>query len=93
VVVRAAQAGDARFEAALDVTVSFEVTAATVNVFFGNVTAPGTGGASPKVGDIAAALPPNSNRGSLLVVAPAVSKQELVLAVEQVAVEQVIQQV
>jgi hypothetical protein len=72
VVVRAAQAGDARFEAALDVTVSFQVTAATVNVFFGNVTSTGTGGASPKVGDIAAALPPKSNRGSLLVVAPAV---------------------
>jgi hypothetical protein len=72
VIVRASQAGDARFDAAPDVTVSFQVTAATVNVFFGSVTAANAPEASPKVGDIAAALPPNSNKGSLLVVAPAV---------------------
>ena len=72
VIVRASQAGDARFEAAPDVTASFQVTAATVNVYFGNVTSATPGAAAPKVGDIAAAIPPNSNRGSLLVVAPAV---------------------
>ena len=72
VIVRASQAGDARFEVAPNVTVSFQVTAATVNVFFGNVTPVSQGGAFSKVGDIAAALPPNSNQGSLLVVAPSV---------------------
>ena len=72
VIVRASQAGDARFEVAPNVTVSFQVTAATVNVFFGNVTPVSQGGAFSKVGDIAAALPPNSNQCSLLVVAPSV---------------------
>ncbi len=72
VIVRASQAGDARFDAATDVTVSFQVTAATVNVFFGNLTFANQSGPAPKVGDVAAAVPPNSNRGSLLVVAPAV---------------------
>jgi hypothetical protein len=72
VILRASQAGDARFEAAPDVTVSFQVTAATVNIFIGAVTSTTPGSTAPKLGDIAAAVPPNSNRGSLLFVAPAV---------------------
>jgi hypothetical protein len=68
VVVRASQAGNATYNAAPDVSVSFRVTAATTNVFFGTVVNPNN--QTVKVGDIAAALPPNSNRGSLLVVAP-----------------------
>ena len=67
--IRASQAGNAIYNAAPDVTVSFTVTAATTNVYFGTVT---TVGSTTKAGDIAASMPPNSNRGSLLVVAPSV---------------------
>ncbi len=69
VVVRASQPGNAIYDAAPEVSVSFNITAATLNVFFGAVS---SGGSTAKSGDIAAALPPNSNRGSLLVVAPGV---------------------
>ena len=67
--IRAAQAGDAIYNAAPDVTLSFTVTAATTKVYFGTVT---TAGSTTKAGDVAASMPPNSNRGSLLVVAPSV---------------------
>jgi hypothetical protein len=67
--IRASQAGDAIYNAAPDVIVSCAVTAATTNVFFGTVT---SAGSTTKAGDVAAALPPNSNKGSLLVVAPSV---------------------
>ena len=69
VVVRASQPGNAVYNAAPDVTVTFGVTSAKTNVFFGTVT---SSGSTAKSGDIAAVLPPNSNRGSLLVVAPSV---------------------
>jgi alpha-tubulin suppressor-like RCC1 family protein len=68
VVLKAMQPGDARYEPAPDATVSFRVTAATVNVYFGQVT--NRNNQTVKVGDIAASLPPNSPQGSLLVVAP-----------------------
>jgi hypothetical protein len=67
--IRASQAGNAIYNAAPEVTRSFTVTAATTNVYFGTVT---TAGSTTKAGDVAASMPPNSNRGSLLVVAPSV---------------------
>lgn len=71
VVIVASQSGDAVWNAAPEVSVSFVVTAAGMNVYFGSVTTPG--GSASKVGDIAAALPPNSSSGSLVVVAPAIN--------------------
>jgi hypothetical protein len=69
VVVRASQPGNAIYNAAPDVAVTFSVTAAKTNVFFGTVT---NAGSTAKSGDVAAVLPPDSNKGSLLVVAPSV---------------------
>lgn len=69
VLIRASQAGNALYDAAPDVTVGFTVTAATLNVFFGALNSSGAPG---KVGDVAATLPPNSNQGSLLIVAPGI---------------------
>jgi hypothetical protein len=67
--IGASQAGNAIYNAAPEVILSFTVTAATTNVYFGSVT---TTGSTAKAGDVAASMPPNSNRGSLLVVAPSV---------------------
>jgi len=69
VVVSASQPGNAVYNAAPDLAVTFSVTAAKTNVFFGTVT---NAGSTTKSGDVAAVLPPNSNKGSLLVVAPSV---------------------
>ena len=68
--VRAAQAGDSRYDAAPDLTVSFAVSAARVNVFLGQVASANPGASGPRVGEIAATLPPGTNRGSLLLVVP-----------------------
>jgi hypothetical protein len=70
VVVRAAQAGDARYDAAPDATVSFAVSAARVNVFLGTVVSANLGSSGPRVGEIGVTLPPGGNRGSLLLVVP-----------------------
>jgi hypothetical protein len=69
VVVRASQPGNAVYNAAPDVAVTFSVTAAKTNVYFGTVT---NAGSTAKSGDVAAVMPPDSNKGSLLVVAPSV---------------------
>jgi hypothetical protein len=69
VVVLASQPGNAIYNAAPDVSVSFSVTAAKTNVYFGAVI---SAGGTAKSGDIAAVLPPDSNKGSFLVVAPSV---------------------
>ncbi len=68
--VRAAQAGDSRYDPAPDVTVSFAVSAARVNVFLGQVASANPGASGPRVGEIGATLPPGTNRGSLLLVVP-----------------------
>ena len=69
VVVRASQPGNAVYNAAPDLAVTFSVTAAKTNVYFGTVT---NAGSTTKSGDVAAVMPPDSNKGSLLVVAPSV---------------------
>ena len=67
--IRASQAGSAIYNPAPDAFASFTVTAAKTNVYFGAVTIVGS---TTKAGEVAAAMPPNSNIGSLLVVAPSV---------------------
>lgn len=67
VTVRASQSGDTVHAAAPDVTVSFDVAAAGLSVFFGPIVDVASG---RKNGDMAAALPPDRPTGSLLVVAP-----------------------
>ena len=69
VVILASQPGNAVYNAAPDVAVTFSVTAAKTNVYFGTVT---SAGSTAKTGDIAAVMPPDTNKGSLLVVAPSV---------------------
>lgn len=94
VTVRASQAGNADYQAAQDMTQSFEVTAVDDLVFFGSFWSSAASQSSltradgarvfaltdgdTKVGDIAAVLPADSDTGSLLVVAPSVGINELV---------------
>ncbi len=70
VLVRALQPGDSRYDPAPDVTISFAVSAARVNVFLGTVASANSGSSGPRVGEIGATLPPGTNRGSLLLVVP-----------------------
>lgn len=70
VLVRASQPGDSRYDPAPDVTISFAVSAARVNVFLGTVASANSGSSGPRVGEIGATLPPGTNRGSLLLVVP-----------------------
>ncbi|MCX6939583.1 MAG: fibronectin type III domain-containing protein, partial [Verrucomicrobia bacterium] len=67
VAIRATQPGDGIYAAAPDVTTSFRVRAATVNIYFGGITNPMT---TAKVGEMAAVLTPKTNECSLLIVAP-----------------------
>lgn len=66
VIVRASQAGDAAYSPAPDVVRTFNVSEDGTHVFFGDVG----NSANVKVGDVAAALPPKSKAGTLMVVAP-----------------------
>ena len=92
VTIRASQPGNDTYQAAPNVTRSFEVTAVDDLVFFGSffssssqpiTRADGarilalTAG-DTKVGDIAAVLPAHSDTGSLLIVAPSIGINELV---------------
>ncbi len=92
VTIRASQSGNDLYQAAPNVTRSFEVSAVDDLIFFGSffssssqpltraddarVHALTDGNA--KVGDIAAVLPAHSDTGSLLIVAPAIGINELV---------------
>ena len=68
VTIRATQPGNGIYTAASDVTTSFRVRAAPVNVYFGSVTSPSS---TAKIGEIAAVLTPKTNQCSILIVAPA----------------------
>jgi hypothetical protein len=63
VVIRASQSGNAIYQAASDVTASFYVSTAALNIYFGSVT--GADGIA-KFGDVAGALTPGATRGTLL---------------------------
>jgi hypothetical protein len=67
--IRASQAGNGIYAAAGDVTTSFRIFAAPVNVFFGTVSGSTS---NAKVGDVAAVLTPKTGKGSMLIVAPSV---------------------
>ena len=69
VVIRASQVGNLIYGAAPDVTVTLTVSVPVQAIYFGNVS---TAGSTAKSGDVAAVLPPNTNEGTLLVVAPGV---------------------
>lgn len=89
VVIRATQAGNSNYNAAPEVTRSFDVTAERHRIFFGLVSdravraqSAGTvdhmAAAAGDRGDIAVVLPANCNEGSLLIVAPAIGIDALV---------------
>ena len=63
VVIRASQSGNAIYQAASDVTASFYVSTAALNIYFGSVT---SADGIAKFGDVAGALAPGATRGSLL---------------------------
>jgi hypothetical protein len=63
VVIGATQAGNATYQAAPDITASFYVSTAALNVYFGSVT---SADGVTKFGDLAGALAPGATRGTLL---------------------------
>lgn len=65
VAIRASQGGDARYQAASDVVQTFAVSTAGTRVYFGQVQAAGS-----VIGNIAAAVPPGSLSGNLVIVLP-----------------------
>jgi hypothetical protein len=69
VVVRASQSGDGTYAPAPNVTTTFLVTAAPVDVYFGSIT----NSSNVKSGEVAAVFLPKSNQCSMLIVAPLLS--------------------
>jgi len=63
VVIRASQSGNAIYQAAPDITASFYVSTAALNIYFGSVT---SADGFAKFGDVAGVLAPGATRGSLL---------------------------
>jgi len=92
VTIRASQSGSDTYQAASDVTRSFEANAVGDLVFFGRFLSSASQSMTradgarvvaltdgdTQVGDIAAVLPANSETGSLLIVAPSIGINELV---------------